>query len=464
MEHPRGAGRTASLSAPTVPAPPSPKRPQTAPVELPPPAVTAPETRPLPPLAAPGRSSPLSTIGQSVLSAVEALLGNKLRALLTMLGIIIGVGAVIVVIAIGQGASRQVQSQLARLGTNLVTIQPGSANVGGVASGQGGRPTLTAADVTAIQQQVPDIAAITPLLGGQAQVAAGASNWNTRVQGVYPDYQTIGDYPVSTGAFFSQADETTGAAVAVLGQTVVTNLFPGGGNPIGQSIRIRNVIFQVVGVLAPKGSNGFQDQDDLILIPFSAGQRRLFGGTTVNQIQLQVDQTENINAVIADATAVLRQSHRLRPTQASDFTIRNQQQFVTAREQSTQTLTLLLTSVAAVSLLVGGIGIMNIMLVSVTERTREIGIRIAIGARARDVLLQFLVEAVTLSLVGGIIGIVGGFISTAVVGHFAGWPTVIAPSSVGLAFGFAAIIGIFFGFYPARRASLLDPIDALRHE
>ncbi|HEV7216832.1 MAG TPA: ABC transporter permease, partial [Chloroflexota bacterium] len=310
-----------------------------------------PAQRPLSPLTTPGRSSPLTTAGQSFLSALEALAGNKLRALLTMLGIIIGVGAVIVVIAIGQGASAKVAAQLARLGANMVTVQPGSANVGGVNTGQGGRASLTTGDVQALQE-VAHVAGISPVINGQVQVAAGGLNWNTRAQGVYPAYQAIGDYPVSTGAFFSQADETNGAPVAVIGQTVAANLFPSGGDSVGQTIRLRNVEFQVVGVLAPKGNNGFQDQDDIILIPFSAAQRRLFGGTNVNQIQVQVDQTANINGVVADATAVLRQSHNLAATKASDFTIRNQQQFITTQEQSAQTLTVLLTAVAAVSLLV----------------------------------------------------------------------------------------------------------------
>jgi putative ABC transport system permease protein len=417
----------------------------------------------LPAIQGSGGSSALTTIAQSMLSALEALAANKLRSLLTMLGIIIGVGAVIVVIAIGQGAKDAVAQQLSRLGTNMVTIQPGNFNAGGVATGAGGRPSLTDQDVQAIQRQVPHITAISPLVGGNNQVAYQGLNWQTRVQGVYPDYQTIQDYTASSGAFFTQADENSAATVAMIGQTVADNVFPG-INPVGLRFRIRNVIFQVAGVLSVKGNNGFQDQDDIVLIPYSTAERRLFGRSTVGQIQVQVDQPQNINGVIADITAVLRQTHRLPAYKPDDFTVRNLQQILQANEQTANTIATLLTAVAAVSLLVGGIGIMNIMLVSVTERTREIGIRMAIGARSRDVLLQFLVEAVTLSAVGGVIGICLGFFFTFAVSHFAGWRTAVAPASVLLAFGFAALIGVFFGFYPARKAAGLDPIEALRHE
>ena len=432
-------------------------------VERHPGVATRTRERMLPPIEVAGASSPLTTIGQSVLSALEALVANKLRSFLTMLGIIIGVGAVIVVIAIGQGATAAVNDQLSRLGTNMVTIQPGSSNAGGFATGAGGRPTLTDMDVQTVRQEVPHILAISPVIGGRDQVVFQGLNWNTRVQGVYPDYQTIQDYTTSTGAFFTEQDETNWATVAVIGQTVANNIFPG-INPVGQYFRIRNVVFQVAGVLTVKGNSGFEDQDDIVLIPYSTAARRLYGRATINQIQVQVDQPQNIDGAIAGITQTLEQTHRIRPGRPDDFTVRNLQQILDTRQQTLGTLTLLLTGVAAVSLLVGGIGIMNIMLVSVTERTREIGIRMAIGARAKDVLLQFLVEAVTLSAVGGIIGILFGFSATVVVSHIAGWRTLVPPVSVVLAFGFAAFIGIFFGFYPARKASQLDPIEALRYE
>ena len=432
-------------------------------VQYPPVRELRPAERPLPPLSHRSSSSPLTTAGQSVLSALEALFANKLRSFLTLLGIIIGVGAVIVVIAIGQGAKAQVAQQLSRLGTNMVTVQPGSTNIGGFATGAGGRPTLTDKDVQAIQRQVAHIVAISPMIGGTNQVVYQGLNWQTRVQGVYPDYQSIQNYTTSSGAFFTDADEQSAATVALIGQTVADNVFPG-INPVGERFRIRNVVFQVAGVLSVKGNNGFQDQDDIVLIPYSTAERRLYGSSNVNQIQVQVDQAQNINGVIADIGTVLRQQHRLAPNRPDDFTVRNLQEILQTGEQTASTIAMLLTSVAAVSLLVGGIGIMNIMLASVTERTREIGIRMAIGARTRDVLLQFLVEAITLSAIGGLIGIALGFIVTFGLGHFTGWATLIAPASVGLAFGFAALIGIFFGYYPARKASRLDPIEALRHE
>ncbi len=417
----------------------------------------------LPPLEHTTATSPLPAIGQSVLSALEALLANKLRSLLTMLGIIIGVGAVIVVVAIGQGASAQVQQNLSRLGTNVVSVFPGNFGGGGVNQGSGTRPTLTVKDLAAIEANVPNIAAITPLVEGNAQVIAGQNNWNTQIQAAYPAESAIGNYTTSEGAFYTQDDEDSGALVAVIGQTVATNLFPN-SDPIGQEIRIRNVTFRVVGLLSVKGAAGFGDPDNIIFIPFSTGQRRLFASQNVQQIQMQVDKTENIDSVIANITSVLRTQHHITGTKANDFTARNQQQFVATQQQTTQTITLLLASVAGVSLLVGGIGIMNIMLVSVTERTREIGIRMAIGARGRDVLLQFLVEAATLAVIGGILGIILGAASTIVVSRLAGWSTLISPASVLVSFAFAALIGVFFGFYPARQAAKLDPIVALRSE
>ena len=420
--------------------------------------------RRLPGLPKAGATARWLAAATGVQTALEALLANRLRSLLTMLGIIIGVGAVIAVVALGQGAKGMVTQQLARLGTNMVTIQPGSATQGGVATGLGGRPTLTAADVQTLQDNVAHIAAISPVVGGQAQVIAAGKNWNTRVQGVFPAYASIGAYEASEGAFFTQDDEDSAAAVAVIGQTVAINLFPDGQDPVGQQVRIRNVVFQVVGVLATKGNNGFQDQDDLVLIPFSAAQRRLFGSANVQQIQLQVDQTQNTPAAISQSTAMLEQTHRIPASGADDFTVRNLQAVQQAGEQAATTITTLLTAVAAVSLVVGGIGIMNIMLVSVTERTREIGIRLAVGARGRDVHLQFLVEAVTLSVVGGLIGIAGGTGGSVLLSRLSGWPTVVPLWAVGMAAGFAMAVGVIFGWYPAAKAAGMDPIEALRQE
>jgi putative ABC transport system permease protein len=399
----------------------------------------------------------------SLPSALEALRANKGRAVLTTLGIIIGVAAVIIMVAIGQGASAQVNARLAGLGTNVLTISPGSSQSGGVRGGAGTLTSLTPADADAIGQQVEDIAAISPVVQGNAQVIAGNQNWQTRIQGVKPAYQQIQNWQIGSGSFFTAQEETEARSVAVIGQTVARNLF-GTRDPVGQSVRIRNVPFSVIGVLASKGATGFQDQDDAVLIPFRTGQVRLFGSNAINSIQIQATKADEIDDVTAATQVLLRQRHRLSANQGDDFTIRSSNDIIETAQGVSQTMTLLLAGVAAVSLIVGGIGIMNIMLVSVTERTREIGIRMAIGARPGDILSQFLVEAVLLSVLGGLIGISIGLGVALGLPQFVGWATAISYPAIGIAFGFAAMVGIFFGLYPARKASQLNPIDALRFD
>jgi len=405
-------------------------------------------------------------VGQSVATALEALNANKLRSLLTMLGIIIGVGAVIIMISLGRGASANVAQRLQGLGTNLLTITPGSArNFGVVRQGAGSTPTLTEADARAIRNEISGINGVSPVLNANLQAVYNNANWSTRAQGVYPDYFQIQNWQIESGEAFSEADLQQARSVAVIGQVPLDNLFgdgsAGSGNPaaaIGQTIRLKNVPFQVIGVLASKS----QEQDDVILVPFSTANRRLNSQTYVGQIVVQVTDAKQMDTVQAEITDLLRERHRIKAQ--DDFTVRNLNNIVQTAQGVTQTLTLLLSGVAAVSLLVGGIGIMNIMLVSVTERTREIGIRSAIGARAKDILAQFLIEAVSLSTVGGVIGILLGIAGAIAVSRFAKWNTVIAPESIVLAFAFAAAVGIFFGYYPARKASQLDPIEALRYE
>ena len=405
-----------------------------------------------------------SRIFQTIPSALAALRANKGRSILTTLGIIIGVAAVIAIVALGEGASASVNSQLAGLGTNLLTITPGSTRSGGAAAGAGSSLTLKATDADAISQNVQGLSGVSPVVSGSAQIIYGNQNWSTRVQAVTPSYLTINDWTIAEGTSFTDQDNTNANNVAVLGQTVVTNLFLNGQNPVGQLVRIRNVPFTVVGVLASKGSNGFQDQDDTIIIPFRTGQVRLFGATNINQIVVQVADGSQIDSANTQIESLLRSQHHLQSYQTDDFSIRNNADIISRVSGVTDTMTMLLGGVAAVSLVVGGIGIMNIMLVSVTERTREIGIRLAIGAQPRDVLSQFLVEAVVLSLLGGIIGILVGSGVALALPFVAGWTTVLPWNAIALSFAVSAAIGMFFGIYPARKASQLDPIVALRYE
>ena len=403
-------------------------------------------------------------LGQSFTSALEALRGNKLRAFLTALGIIIGVGAVIVMVALGEGAQASVQSRLARLGTNLLTITPGSANVGGVRTGGGGQPTLNELDVQAIQRQVANVSAISPNLdAGGIQIVANNQNWNTRFQANYPSIFQLQDWQIDQGAAFDDADETSGALVAVIGQTVAKNLF-GTANPIGQRVMIRNVPFTVKGTLVSKGSNGFQDQDDIILLPFSTAQTRLLQRSSVNDIYVQVSDPSQLDTVTQNMTTLLETRHHIRANQPDDFRIRNNNQIIQTVQDTASTFTFLLAGVAAVSLIVGGIGIMNIMLVSVTERIREIGLRMAVGAGPSDIRAQFLAEAMLISVIGGVLGIAIGIVGALLVGHFGALPVLLNWKVIALAAGCSIVTGLFFGVYPARKASLLNPIEALRQQ
>ncbi len=396
--------------------------------------------------------------------AFQSLASNKVRAALTMLGIIIGVGAVITMTAIGQGASQAVQNQINSMGTNALLIFPGATNMGGISSGAGGSQHLTEDDANALKKS-DWLSAVTPVVSTSVQVVAGSNNWATRITGATPDYFVVRNWPIVEGSDFTDADARTGTKVCILGKTVVTNLFGEGVNPIGQSVRIKQEPFTVIGVLQEKGSNSFgQDQDDIIIAPFATVQRKLMGITWTNQIMASTISPEATNVATQDATDILRQQHRLLPNDDNDFQIRSQVELAQAAEQSTATMTNLLAAASIISLLVGGIGIMNIMLVSVTERTREIGIRKSIGAKQLNILLQFLTEAITLSLVGGLIGVILGYLASAFVSKSNGWILVISPQAVGLSFAAASFVGIFFGWYPARKAARLNPIEALRYE
>jgi len=396
--------------------------------------------------------------------ALRALARNKMRTLLTMLGIIIGVTAVICVVGIGTGAGEQVQAQIQSLGENMLFVQAGSVNTNGVRIGTGATKTLTVDDAQAILQQIPAISMISPEVDSNAQVVFGNLNWATRIQGVGPDYFKIRNWPIVLGGAYSERDVDTADNVAVIGATVANNLF-NGDDPIGKVIRVKSVPVTVVGQLQTKGQSTFgQDQDDVIMMPYSTVQKKIAGIYWLQSVQAACDSKDDLGLATTQITSLLRQRHHLRATEDSDFTIRSPDEIAATVAQTSQVFTLLLGSVASVSLLVGGIGIMNIMLVSVTERTREIGVRMAVGATESDVQRQFLSEAIVLSLIGGIIGIVLGVVSSIFVSNVMKWPTVVSPLSIVAAVAFSAGVGIFFGYYPARKAARLDPIEALRYE
>ncbi len=401
--------------------------------------------------------------------AMRALAVNKLRSALTMLGIIIGVAAVIVMIAVGSGAQARVEEQIRSLGSNILLLLSGATTSGGVRLGFGSNLTLSEDDAIAIQREMPEVIAA-PALRGSAQVVWGNQNWSTVIFGVWPEYLEVRQWAILAGRGFEPSDAAGAAKVCLIGQTVARQLF-GGNDPLGQVIRIRRVPFTVIGVLEGKGQSLMgHDQDDLILMPLSTARKRVLGvGTLAKQrsvgtIWVKVLEGYDMKAVEDQVRSLLRQRHRLQPGQDDDFSLRNLAEVAAAQEASSRVLALLLAAVASVSLVVGGIGIMNIMLVSVTERTREIGLRMAVGARTRDILGQFLVEAVTLSLIGGLAGIAIGVGGAFAIAQFAGWRIVLAPEAVLLAVAFAFAIGVFFGFYPARKAARLNPVEALRFE
>ena len=403
-------------------------------------------------------------LGALVAVGFQALARHRTRSALTVLGIVIGVAAVIATLAIGQGARAAVQAQIRALGANTLTVLPGTITAGGVHSGMGSTTTLTVDDGEAIRRECPAIVAVAPSVRTVGQVVFGNQNWSTQIIGTTSDYAIIRQWPVEKGVFITDSDVRGAAKVCVLGQDVVAQLFPG-MDPVGSTVRIKDVPFRVVGVLSYKGGSGFGgNQDDVVLIPLSTAQRRLMGITFVNNVMVSAVSEQLVNDAVDQITDLLRQRHRIRPGDNADFFIFTQLEFAQTAESTSKVMTLLLASIAAVSLLVGGIGIMNIMLVSVTERTREIGIRRAIGARRRDILLQFLLESAFLSLAGGALGVLIGVVVAMLVSSIAKWPTMVQPSAVALAFGFASLIGLFFGFYPARRAARLDPVDALRYE
>jgi putative ABC transport system permease protein len=396
--------------------------------------------------------------------ALRALRRNKMRSMLTMLGIIIGVGAVIAMVGVGNGAKAQVEAQIATLGQNMILIFSGSMTSGGARGGWGAAGTLKIEDAVAISREVPGVTLVSPEIRTSAQVAAGNQNWFTSVLGESSDYFEMRQWELTSGASFTEQDVRSANKVAVIGKTTAQQVF-GDEDPVGQVIRVKNVPFQITGVLKGKGLSLMgNDQDDVLVVPYTTAMKRLAGTTMLRSINAQAASEKQMSQVEEQITALLRQRHHIQSGRDDDFTVRGQQDIAEMATAQAKTMTLLLGAIAGVSLIVGGIGIMNIMLVSVTERTREIGIRMAVGAHGWDILLQFLIEAVTLSSLGGIIGIALGFGSAQILSHVAGWPTMVPPVYVIGSFLFSAAVGVFFGLYPAKKAAALDPIDALRYE
>ena len=405
----------------------------------------------------------------SVRMALGALRAHKLRTALTMLGIIIGVGAVIAMVSVGAGAQRRIAEQIRSLGSNSIVILPGASTSGGIRWGLGTQSNLTEEDARAIATEIPAVEVAAPSVRASAQTVYGNTNWSTVIQGVTPDYLVSREWTMASGKMFGPEDVDAASKVAVLGETVWRNLF-GDTDAVGQTIRIKKVPFTVAGVLEPKGQSAWgQDQDDVILVPLSTAKKKAIGRTqsnprAVGTVSVRVKEAELMDEAAGQIRDLLRQRHRIQPGDDDDFQVRIMSEMFAAQEESAQVMTMLLAAIASVSLLVGGIGIMNIMLVSVTERTREIGLRMAVGARSRDILAQFLIEAVTLAVAGGVVGIGAGLVSAQTIASLANWTTDVPAESIALAFAFSAAVGIFFGFYPARKASRLDPIEALRYE
>ncbi len=410
----------------------------------------------------------MNVLWMAVVTALRALKRNKLRSVLTMLGIIIGVGAVITMVSIGRGADAAVQQQIRSLGNNLLMVVPGATTANGVRSGWGAASTLTIGDAVAIGKECPAVDELSYMKRQVVQVVYGNQNWSTSAQGVTPAYEGVRDWSPTAGRFFDERDEAGASAVALLGQTVAEHLFGPGEDPIGATIRVRGVPFDVIGILQRKGQTSWgQDQDDIVLMPFSTAERRVLGTQILGSVDMIFASTANAADLLPaeeQIRTLLHERHRVQPGQEDDFTVRDLNEIAEASKSASEVMTNLLLSVASISLLVGGIGIMNIMLVSVTERTREIGIRMAVGARTRHILLQFLVEAVVVSMVGGAIGVLVGILGTSLIARLAEWPTLLSAPAMALAFLFSATVGVVFGFYPARRAARLDPIIALRTE